>query len=50
MGPKHVITCSHCGNEIPLFEGEKMAEDARCRACGKPLTIPRKYSAQLHVK
>lgn len=48
MALKQIIRCDHCGNEIKLYEGEKLLENTRCRLCGRQLTIPEGFRAHLY--
>jgi ribosomal protein S27E len=50
MAPRQTIRCDSCGNEIKLYEGEKLLENTRCRLCGRQLAIPEEFRIHLYKK
>ena len=50
MAVRQKITCSSCGNDIRLYEGEKLLENTKCRICRQQLTIPEEYRVYLIKK
>lgn len=50
MALRQIIRCNSCGNEIKLYEGEKLLENTKCRLCGRQLSIPEGFKAHLYRK
>lgn len=50
MALRQIIRCGSCGNEIKLYEGEKLLENTRCRLCGRQLAIPEGFRIHLYKK